>query len=91
LRDTRFLKMHAALWCEAHLLRLAQADILSELRIVEYLTFDSGTDPDDDVTMYLIASRRGPNGYLILSDSLHTDPREAAIIDTLLSKRPVNG
>jgi len=71
--------------------RSAPADIASELRIVEYLSFDSGTDPGDDVTMYLIASRRGPNGYLILSDSFHADPRKAALIDTLLSKRPVNG
>jgi hypothetical protein len=71
--------------------RSAPADIASELRIVEYVTFDSGTDPGDDVTMYLIESRRGPNGYLILSDSFHTDPRKAAFIDTLLAERRVGG
>ena len=83
--------MHAALWREAHLLRLALADILSELRIVVSVTFDSGTDPDDDVTMYLIESTRGLKGCLILSDSFHMDPRKAAIIDALFSKRRVNG
>ncbi len=65
--------------------RSAPADFTSELRIVEYVTFDGGTDPGDDVTMYLIESTSGLNGYLILSDSFHTDPRKAAFIDALLS------
>ena len=71
--------------------RSAPADLTSELRIVEYVTFDGGTDPGDDVTMYLIESTSGLNGYLILSDSFHTDPRKAAFIDTLLAKRRVDG
>ena len=66
--------------------RSAAAAYVKELRIVEYVTFDSGTDPGDDVTMYLIESTSGLNGYLILSDSFHTDPRKAAFIDTLLAK-----
>ena len=71
--------------------RSAPADSTSELRIVEYVTFDSGTDPGDDVTMYLIESSSGLNGYLILSDSFHTDPRKAALIDALLTKRRGSG
>ena len=71
-------------------LRSAAADITNELHIVEYVTFDNGTDPGDDVTMYLIESRSGPQGYLILSDSFHTDPRKAAFIDALLTQRRVN-
>ena len=67
--------------------RSASAAIASELRVVEYVTFDNGTDPGDDVTMYLIESPGGPKGYLILSDSFHTDPRKAAFIDALLTKR----
>ena len=66
--------------------RSAPADVANELRVVEYVTFDTGTDPGDDVTVYLIESRSGPNGYLILSDSFHTDPRKAAFIDTLLAR-----
>ncbi len=66
--------------------RSAAAANAKELRIVEYVTFDSGTDPGDDVTMYLIKSTSGLKGYLILSDSFHTDPRKAAFIDTLLAK-----
>ena len=67
-------------------LRSAPTDIADELRIVEYVTFDGGTDPGDDVTMYLIDSLNGLKGYLILSDSFHTDPRKAAFIDALLNK-----
>ena len=69
----------------------APADFGSEFRIVENVTFDSGTDPGDDVTMYLIESYRGPKGYLMLSDSFHADPRKAALIDSLLAKRRVDG
>ncbi len=66
--------------------RSAPSDIANELRVVEYMSFDSGTDPGDDVTMYLIESNSGRKGYLILSDSFHADPRKAAFIDALLSK-----
>ncbi len=69
----------------------APSDIANEVCLVEYETFDSGTDPGDDVTMYLIESTSGLKGYLILSDSFHTDPRKAAFIDALLRKRRVNG
>ena len=65
--------------------RSATADFASELRIVEYVAFDGGTDPGDDVTMYLIESTSGLKGYLILADSFHTDPRKAAFIGALLS------
>lgn len=66
--------------------RSAPSDIANELRVVEYMSFDSGTDPGDDVTMYLIESNSGRKGYLILSDSFHADPRKAAFIDALLSR-----
>ena len=70
-------------------LKSAPVEVANELRIVEYVSFDSGTDPGDEVTMYLIDSISGLNGYLILSDSFHTDPRKAAFIDALLTKRRV--
>ena len=71
--------------------RSAPSDIANELRVVEYVTFDCGTDPGDDVTMYLIESTSGLKGYLILSDSFHADPRKAAFIDALLSNWRVIG
>ena len=71
--------------------RSAPTDIECELHVVEYVTFDSGTDPGDDVTMFLIDSPIGPKGYLILSDSFHVDPRKAAFIDSLRTGRYLNG
>ncbi len=71
--------------------RSAPSGIESDLRVAEYVTFDTGTDPGDDVTMYLIESTSGLKGYLILSDSFHTDPRKAAFIDVLLAKSRVDG
>ncbi len=71
--------------------RSAPANIANHLRVVDYVTFDSGTDPGDDATMYLIESTSGLKGYLILSDSFHADPRKAAFIDAILSNQRVIG
>ena len=68
----------------------APTDRANDLRVVEYVTFDGGTDPGDDVTMYLIESTSGLKGYLILSDSFHADPRKAAFINSLLANRRIN-
>ncbi len=68
----------------------APTDRANDLRVVEYVTFDGGTDPGDDVTMYLIESTSGLKGYLILSDSFHADPRKAAFINSLFANRQNN-
>ena len=70
--------------------RSASTDRANDLRVVEYVTFDGGTDPGDDVTMYLIESTSGLKGYVILSDSFHADPRKAAFINSLLANRQIN-
>jgi hypothetical protein len=44
---------------------------------------DGGTDPGDDATIYLINTRSGQRGYLMISDSFHADPVKAAFIDRL--------
>jgi hypothetical protein len=59
--------------------------ITSDLHIVDSISFDSGTDPGDDVTMYLIESR-SKKGYLIVSDSFNTDPEKAAFVVALLTQ-----
>ena len=66
--------------------KLVPEMITRDLRVVESISFDGGTDPGDDVTMYLIEAP-SEKGYLILSDSFHIDPRKAAFIGTLLAKR----
>lgn len=65
--------------------------VLNELRVVETITFDTGTDPGDDTTMYLIESIHGQKGYLILPDSFHVDPRKAAFIEAVLANNNMNG
>jgi hypothetical protein len=67
----------------------AESAPANETRVVEYVTFDSGTDLGDDVTMYLIESTGGLKGYLILSDSFHTDHRKAAFINSLLTNQRI--
>ena len=64
---------------------------LNELRVVETITFDTGTDPGDDTTMYLIESSSGQKGYLILPDSFHVDPRKAAFIEAVLANNDMTG
>ena len=59
--------------------------VTRDVRVVASISFDSGTDPGDDVTMYLIEAP-SEKGYLIVSDSFHIDPRKAAFIDALLAK-----
>ena len=66
--------------------KLVPEIITRDLRVVESISFDGGTDPGDDVTMYLIEAP-SEKGYLILSDSFHIDPRKAAFIGALLAKR----
>jgi hypothetical protein len=56
----------------------------SDLRLVDSTSVDGGTDPGDDVTIYLIEGR-GEKGYLMLSDSFHVDPKKAAWIGAVLS------
>ncbi len=70
--------------------KLLPETITSELHVVESISFDGGTDPGDDVTMCLIEAR-GMKGYLLLSDSFHTNPKKAAFIDALQEKRHPEG
>lgn len=63
--------------------------LLNEFHIVESTPFDGGTDPGDDVTLFLIESTRGEKGYLLISDSFHTDPVKARFISTLLAQNGV--
>ena len=65
--------------------KLLSEIIANDLRIVDSIFFDGGTDPGDDVTMYLIEAP-SEKGYLIVSDSFHTEPIKAAFIGTLLAQ-----
>ena len=59
---------------------------LDQFHIVESMAFDGGTDPGDDATLFLIASTSGEKGYIVISDSFHTDPTKARFICALLAQ-----
>jgi hypothetical protein len=55
-----------------------------DARVVDSQSVDAGTDPGDDATIYLIETRSGRRGYLLVSDSFHANPQRAGFIDRLL-------
>ncbi len=59
---------------------------ISDLRLIDSMSADGGTDPGDDVTIYLIEGR-GEKGYLMISDSFHADPKKAAWLGALIARR----
>jgi hypothetical protein len=65
---------------------LAQSYPLEKLRIVDSIALDTGTDPGDDATLYLIESEDGVKGYLAMPAGQFADPAKAALIDRLLSQ-----
>lgn len=59
-----------------------------EARIVDSRSVDTGTDPGDDATVYLIQTESGLKGYLILASPFYADPEKAAFIDRLSGRLP---
>lgn len=64
---------------------LLQRTVGDGCHIVDSISMDGGTDPGDDVTLYLIEAGR-EKGYVIVSDSFHADPRKAALVDELMAR-----
>ncbi|MEX2123499.1 MAG: hypothetical protein WD795_06370 [Woeseia sp.] len=58
-----------------------------DVKAIYSRTVDSGTDPGDDATIYLIETYDGRKGYLMISDSFHVDPRKAAFLRHLVRGR----
>lgn len=54
-----------------------------ELKIIDSQSVDSGTDPGDDATLYMIEASDGTRGMLIVPDSFHTDRDKADLVDHL--------
>ena len=57
------------------------------VRLVDVIQLDTGTDPGDDVTVYLLETDSGVRGYLLVPDSFHTDPRKARFVDELMASK----
>ena len=59
---------------------------LNQFHIIDAVPFDGGTDPGDDAILFLIESTSGEKGYVMISDSFHTDPLKAQFISALLAQ-----
>lgn len=57
---------------------------VDDLKILESYSFDQGTDPGSESSVYAIESKNGTKGTLILSYGMYVDPEKAKLIDRLL-------
>ena len=57
------------------------------VRLVDVVQLDAGTDPGDDVTVFLLETDSGVRGYLLVPDSFHTDPGKARFVDELMASK----
>ncbi|HET8866505.1 MAG TPA: hypothetical protein VFM80_12485 [Gracilimonas sp.] len=57
---------------------------VDDLKIVETHSFDQGTDPGSESTVYAIESKKGVKGTLIMSYGMYVDREKAKLIDRLL-------
>ncbi|MEX0722490.1 MAG: hypothetical protein WD053_01365 [Gracilimonas sp.] len=57
---------------------------VDDLKIVETHSFDQGTDPGSESTVYAIESKKGVKGTLIMSYGMYVDRDKAKLIDCLL-------
>ena len=58
-----------------------------DLTIIDSRSVDSGTDPGDDATLYMIEAREGTRGIMIFPCSLYTDHDKAELIDHLRNQQ----
>jgi hypothetical protein len=58
-----------------------------DVKVIYSQSVDTGTDPGDDATIYLIETTDGRKGYLMIASSFHVEPRQAAFIQRLMQGR----
>lgn len=58
-----------------------------DLKIIESYSFDQGTDPGSESSIYAIESSEGIKGTLIISYGMYVDPKKAKLIDRLLKSQ----
>ncbi|MEX0889900.1 MAG: hypothetical protein WDZ33_00040 [Balneolaceae bacterium] len=56
---------------------------LSEMDIVTTYRFDSGTDPSDESTLYLLKRGNGNQCFLVMGFGIYKDPEKARIVDLI--------
>jgi hypothetical protein len=60
---------------------------VENVTLADTLFSDNGTDPGDDVTVYLLKVGADARGYLLMPDGPHADPATASFIDRLMDSR----
>ncbi len=70
-------------WCAAQ----PEGLDIDQIELVDTIELDAGTDPGDDVTIFLLQTSAGTRGFVLVSDSFHADPQKADLIDRLLKAR----
>jgi hypothetical protein len=65
----------------------AEFDV-EHLELVDTIAVDSGTDPGDDATIYVVRTDTGIRGYFVVPGSFHLDTERARMVDRLLHGRP---
>lgn len=68
----------------------AEFDV-EHLELVDTIAVDSGTDPGDDATIYVVRSDTGIRGYFVVPDSFHVGAERAHMVDRLLHERAARG
>ncbi|MDX1406297.1 MAG: hypothetical protein R3192_17290 [Woeseiaceae bacterium] len=63
-----------------------QRDVVP-ISVTDTIYLDAGTDPGDDVAIYLLETGSIARRYLLLSDSFHVDPQKARLIDEITASR----
>jgi hypothetical protein len=56
---------------------------IKRMKIIETHRFESGTDPGDESTLYILELPDSSRGYLILSFGMYRDPDKSALIEEL--------
>ena len=56
---------------------------------MDVIQLGAGTDPGDDVTVFLLETDSGIRGYLLVPDSFHADPGKARFVDALMGPRRI--
>lgn len=54
---------------------------LNEMEVVASYRFESGTDPSDESTLYLLERDNGNQCFLVMGFGIYKDPEKSRIVD----------
>lgn len=57
-----------------------------QMKIIEHFRFDSGTDPGDESSVYVIETPEKEKKYIVTSYGTYMNPQKSKLLDALLQK-----